>query len=366
MGNQNISTQNKSLPPKQKNNESGICKRRRYFENLGIILTEKCNIKCAHCIFDCNHTSINQLDESTIKNLITQAANIEMIKLIGFTGGEPFLEYDKLVRLVDFTSSIGMMASVITNGFWAESFGEAVKKLERLSNLNNLAVSTDRFHQKFIPVHKVKNVIKACHELSILCYVRISYLNDPAAEIQLINNQLKDVEEYYVLESQPVTPSGRAASQIDAKTLFEYDVKRTPCISPDRPIISSVGTLLACCGPPVNWGCDHPLLLGNIHKQMLSDIIMAANLNPIVHALRVWGPIELLRLVKRQAIKEAIVLDLPASNEFIEMCSLCKFICTNQIYTDLLLKAVNNSKIYREIATARLIELGEIAMMSNL
>lgn len=100
-----------------------------------------------------------------------------------FTGGEAFLEYDILVENIALCEELGLEQSVITNGFWALDSHITKQKLKKLKGLRTVNVSTDFFHQEFVPVDRIRNIILSCHELGIECIVRISYLNDPASEI---------------------------------------------------------------------------------------------------------------------------------------------------------------------------------------
>ncbi len=344
------------------NLESLISERGSYFSQLGIVLTEKCNIKCRHCIFSCLPSQKMELGWSVIERLIKEAAALGNIKNISFTGGEPFLELDTLVNAVRLCKRLGLKASVVTNGFWATSLNEAKSTLEKLDGLILLNVSTDTFHQEFVPIDRIHNTILSCNELGIDCYIRVCYLNDPVSEIESIKKQLSKVEGLYKISSQPVVPSGRAASQIDIDSIYSYDPIGVFCISVNKPLIISNGDVAACCGPVVSWLGDHPLKLGNIHNQSLEEIRNAADLNPIVQVLRLWGPGELVQLVQKEADEKGYSFTPPLRDDIQDLCSLCKYIVADPNHVKMLRCAVENSEIWHEIAVGRLLEFGEISM----
>jgi MoaA/NifB/PqqE/SkfB family radical SAM enzyme len=338
-------------------------KRENYFSQLGIILTGKCNIRCRHCMYNCQPDTKMELGWLVIERLIKEASAIENITQIHFTGGEPFLELDTLFKAVNLCKLLGLKVSVVTNGYWAVSVNVAKQILEKLDGLTLLEVSTDSFHQEFVSIDRIRNVILACNELGINKCVRVSFLNDPVSEIENIKKHLSPVEGLYELSQQPVLPIGRAASHINLDLIFSYDPKGVFCRGADFPLIISNGNVSACCGPSVSWLGDHPLLLGNIFKQGLKEISDAADLNPIIHILRLWGPSELVNLVKEQSEKDCCFFTPPMLDEIQNICSLCKFIIANPKYSRLLQRAILNPVVVYELAVRRMIELGEISMI---
>jgi hypothetical protein len=348
---------------KSTNREKQMINRGAYFSNFCIELTKKCNIRCRHCILDAQETHNMELGWPVIKRLIKEAAVLGDIKEIGFVGGEPFLELDTLINAVNLCKMLGMKASVVTNGSWAFSEEKAKKILEKLRGLTTLCVSTDTFHQEFVSIDRIRNVILSCHELGIDCDVYFCHLNDPVSEIEALKKQLAGVEGLYNLKHQPVVFLGRAATQIDINSLYSYDTRGQFCYSVDNPLVNSNGNVVACCGGAVIWPGNHPLQLGNIHYQTLDEIRKAADLNPIIHALRLWGPNELVHLVQKQVEREGYSFNQPPMDEIWNLCLLCKYIVANLDHAELLRRVAKDPEVYHNIAAVRLIELAEISML---
>lgn len=348
------------IEEKYRKNENSID--RSYFSSVGIVITQRCNIHCRHCICDCNEKSDSELSRSDISGIIKQAALIRQIKSVVFTGGEPFLVSDKLTHGVSLCSECGIETAVMTNGFWAADVEEAIRRLGKLSGLTAICVSTDIFHQEFVPIQRIRNIILACNELRIKCAIAISYLNDPVSEIKAITDQLDGLDDMYEVQTQPVAPFGRAESEIDSGSLYKYDASGKPCLSADGPVIEANGNVMACCGGITSHNGNGVLRLGNIYEHELSEIVDKANSNPIVHILRLRGPSGLLHLIKKQSLAEGCTIPVE-STEFPELCTLCKYIITNQEYIGLLDRALCNPRIIRDIAIARLAELGETDML---
>jgi hypothetical protein len=232
-----------------------------------------------------------------------------------------------------------------------------------LPGLTRLGLSADTFHQEFIPIEKIRNAIIAGNKLGLDCAVRICHLDDPDAEIEGVRQELIEVEGLYEIEHQPVQPLGRAADEVDPDSIFSYDTTMTSCRSADSHAINTAGDVIACCGATAMWPGDHPLRFGNVHDRPLDEILKEADINPVLHAVRLWGPAGLVNLAKAQADEEGAPFIVPKINN---ICGLCEYMVADPHHAALLRRAVANPEALREIALARMVELGEVSLFMNL
>ncbi|MDQ1251220.1 MAG: hypothetical protein QG646_289 [Euryarchaeota archaeon] len=346
-----------------KNVKKSSAAKRSFFSNLEIVVTSSCNIRCRHCIYDCQSTSREKLSKSVIKDLIRQAATLNSFRSVVLTGGEAFLEYETLVESIALCTDLGLESSVVTNGFWAQNPHMARQKLKRLNGLRVLNVSTDSFHQEFVPVSRIRCIIESCNDLGIKCVVRFSYLNNPTSELGMLKKQLSGLDSLYKISAMPVAPFGRAARLIDEFCFYKYDPYGIPCCGADDPVIDSNGDVKVCPGGLFSHLDNSLLKVGNIFNETLETIKNSANRNPIAQVLRLYGPGGLVYLVRKQALKEGVSFTLPEVEEAKDLCSLCKIIITDPYNSKLLQRAVKDSEVYREIAVARFKEFGEISML---
>lgn len=335
---------------------------RTYFSNFCIDLTDRCNLQCRHCILDAKEPE-KEIGWPVIERLIREAANLRDIKEIAFVGGEPFLEFDTLVKSVHLCKTSGLNSSVVTNGFWAFTKESSEKKLRELQGLTDLCVSTDIFHQEFVPVENIRIIIVSCNDLGIRCQVYFSYLNNPESEVENLKKQLEGLDNLYVLNQQPVIFIGRAAKELDKSSIYSYDPRGKPCTCIDSPLITSDGSIIACCGAAIVWSGNHLLQIGNIHNQTLAEIKKAAQLNPVLHAIRLGGPDKLVKLVRGQAEKEGIMFTQPPMDEIRDLCSLCRYIVMNEEYSGLLQRAVCDPVVSHRIAVDCILEFAEIPLL---
>lgn len=337
--------------------------RKPYASRIGFCITEKCNIRCRHCIADCGPSRTETITWSLLGRAIREATSLGTVTTISMTGGEPFLEFSLLRQAVELCRSLGVKATVATNGYWAGTVARARDSLRQLSGLTHLGLSTDSFHQEFIPVASIRNAIVAGTQLGIDVSVAVSYLDTPAEEIEEVHRQLADVAGLYETMAQPVIPGGRACSEIDRKRLFRWDVGKSDCMSADVPSVQTSGTVTACCGMSNDWPGDSLLRLGDIEQDSLGDIIIEADRTPVLHAIRLWGPAGLAKVAAERASREGRTFAIP---EGLGMCELCEYLSTDPDRASLIREAVSDPAIVREIAVARLVELGEASMLAGL
>lgn len=103
-----------------------------HYEAVGIILTNQCNALCGSCCFSCTPESEGNLDSNLVKDILHQISKMEALKSVGFSGGEPFINFDRLVEYIELSKRYNLDCSVTTNGFWAISPKKAVTVLQKL------------------------------------------------------------------------------------------------------------------------------------------------------------------------------------------------------------------------------------------
>lgn len=334
-----------------------------YASDLCAILTEKCNIRCRHCLSDCSPSRIDDLDMKILKSVIQQAAELSFIHVIGFSGGEPFIDIPRLETAVALCREHGLAPTVTTNGFWASGVTAAKEILRKLEGLIQVCLSTDEFHQEFIPVDRIANAIIAAHELGIHCAVVVTHLKDPERQARSVKQQLKSVDGLYEMQQWPVVRSGRALVEIPESEFYAYDVSNAVCVSADMPTLNANGKLTGCCGPAGQWPPGHRLELDSLSQRSLKDILEVGDRDPVIQSIRVWGPAWLLELAVSYAQRSGISLATP---EAVDMCAICEYLFTNPSHTELVEQSLQEKQILRELAVARMARLGEVSMFLNL
>ncbi len=140
----------------------------------GIFLTYKCTGSCKHCMYACSpHWEANWIDAAEAEGVLEDLGDIMPMgsrpgrggvginRGLHFTGGEPFLNYDLLLRLVKAASQLEIQGTFVeTNCFWCSDDDKCRDRFQQLgeSGLEGILISVNPFTLEHIPL---ENSIRA-------------------------------------------------------------------------------------------------------------------------------------------------------------------------------------------------------------
>jgi MoaA/NifB/PqqE/SkfB family radical SAM enzyme len=333
-----------------------------FLENIGFLITYKCQVACPHCIIGAGPNRTEQMEREDLFSWIEQASAYRggRIKTICFTGGEPFYDLERLRQMTLLAVSRGMLPTVVTNAFWAESPAKAVETLKSMPALRVISVSTDSHHLAQIPFSRVENALLAAKELGLNCSVAVCTEDVNSREYQDLLEQLQRIVAADCISTAITFPVGRAAGFLKAAQYgMTHELPNAACPSADTPVVFPDGRVVACMGPVVDLCNGHPLLLGNLREKSLDYILDKAEMNPILHILRVWGPGRLYEILQEKGYGSRL------PRQFIKD-SICN-LCYSMIADDSLHAALNDlardNQLKQKIAFGRQYYLSETAMV---
>ena len=109
--------------------------------------TYQCNLACPHCCVPIEWKDRLKID---VALRFTEEAFQAGIRIIGFTGGEPFLYPEFLVAITNRASTLGFrFDKLMSNGVWWENEKQLAKILTQLKQAGfsgKLGLSVDKFH----------------------------------------------------------------------------------------------------------------------------------------------------------------------------------------------------------------------------
>lgn len=292
------------------------------FNSLWLTLTYRCTVACRHCIVDAAPYKRDLISPELARYWLiqTRAYRAGVIREVAFTGGEPFYNVQLLRSLSDFAAMRGFQVTVVTNAFWASSSEDADRIIKSLPAVSLLAVSTDEYHQKSIPIDHVRNAVDAARTNGRLVRIEVCADSRRGAEHQALMAALAELASPSEIRVHLAYPAGRAQCYSGS---FHYTRSTTPADSPcplaGAPAIFPDGRVFGCIGPVIRLPGPHPLLLGNLREEVLSDILERADANPMLRAIRVWGPKRLVSLVSQAGMSEV----LPSSWIRGSPCDVC-------------------------------------------
>lgn len=104
-------------------------------KTLNLHLTNRCNMRCRHCLYSCGEEKIDEMNLQEVKKTIKQFAKISKNKgTINLFGGEIFLRRD-IFDIIDYIISLGIAVGITTNANLSQkTIKEIIKrKIDRLS-----------------------------------------------------------------------------------------------------------------------------------------------------------------------------------------------------------------------------------------
>lgn len=333
-----------------------------FLRNIGLLITYKCQVMCPHCILEAGPHRTEQTNLKDAFKWIRQVAEYRngYIKVLSLTGGEPFYNIDNLKAISSFADQCGLMVSAVTNAFWASTPERAVNLLKELSAIKMLSISSDVYHQRNIPFERVQNAILAAKECNIPYTVAVCTDNYQDIEYKLLLEKLTAITSIDRILTAITFPVGRALKSSD---ILKYQTTKTPpisaCSAGSSPIIFPDGRVIACIGPVIDLTSSHPLVLGNLQKEPLQSILDRAQKNPILHAIRIWGPQKLISMAEEAGFGQ----DLPQNYIEGSICHACYGLMSSEKLVVFLNQLAENYNFQRKVAYARLYYLEEFEML---
>lgn len=104
-------------------------------ETLNLHLTNRCNMRCRHCLYSCGEEKIDEMNLREVKKIIKEFSEISKNKgTINMFGGEIFLRKD-IFDIIDYAISLGIAIGITTNANLSKKTIEEIikRKIDRLS-----------------------------------------------------------------------------------------------------------------------------------------------------------------------------------------------------------------------------------------
>lgn len=243
-------------------------------------------------------------------------------RALHFGGGEPFFRYRHLIGCLEVARQEGMLplGKLETNAFWCKSDDLVRRRLGEIAlfGVETLLVSCDAFHQEFVPIERVRRLVRIGREVLGERSVRVSvpeFLRDPI-DVAALDEERKLEIFRDALERGAWRMVGRAARRLaplaerrqleafaGARCARKLLGKRSIHVDPHGNVFPSV-----CAG----------IVLGNARQRPLPGILADFDLSehPLLRTLVETGPVALMQ--------EAIARGCePAAGGYASKCHVC-------------------------------------------
>lgn len=314
---------------------------------IALMVTRRCNMSCGHCSVASSPSVKDSTSEETLRQMIEDTA-LAGIPWIQFTGGEPTLDHDLLVRLLRHARKYNLQTAVVSNGFWgADTLENVIRILRqfRSAGLSQLTISYDTFHDEFHGIDPILTIAEACEEIGFGLQINLTRLKSDEALSPLISSisRFSQVD----LRFYDIQPVGRAKGLPGSELRSET---RGFCNACERPAITDDGRLIACNGPSYFSKDDSPLVVGRLNQSTLPELLEKHRNDPILETIRTFGPTRLL-----EEIRNIPELDFVPRQQYNGICDLCLHINSHQEAVAAIYQALETEEKIAERLAARIL-----------
>lgn len=289
-------------------------------------LTDRCSASCDICCFSCSPDKKNFLNKEVIKDYINQMAEIKSEtneeKTVAFTGGEAFVCYDTLKECMTYAKSLGLSSSVVTNGFWAKDELKTRKIFQELTDarLTGMALSVDIYHQKYVPIQCIKNILRVSKDFNVKIKIRIMMLKDDDSFQQTIEKLRPEIYGFPI-NTNPFYPVGNAAKLFPADKFIRIYKSETAVCPFDRSIVAMFnGDILMCCS---QFCYFMPILkIGKFGKTSIKKAVENISENNFIYVMLHNSLGWFAKLAKK--------LNFPVEDYYCAPCHLCYELFSNE------------------------------------
>ncbi|HMQ14558.1 MAG TPA: radical SAM protein [Phycisphaerae bacterium] len=245
------------------------------WEYAGLMVTYWCNARCAFCYVYSGPDRGGSLEIADAvalwRGLDERAASAGKTMRIHLAGGEPFGDWPRLVGIIRAARDAGLtrLEKVETNAFWATDDDLTRARLELLDALGmeKLVVSSDVYHQEYVPFENVRRCVETARRVLGRGRVRVrwwDFYNDPTS-LRGASESEKAAAYQAALRRHGERLTGRAAQRLAA-------------LLPRRPAAHFAGE--SCAAEVLQGRHVHIDPYGNVFPGTCSGIILGNALRP--------------------------------------------------------------------------------------
>jgi organic radical activating enzyme len=287
------------------------------FNGLVLIPSDHCNIRCGHCAPECGPSLKAPWDVELLKRCISDARKIANLKKhVHFCGGEPFLYFTQMLEVADYANQNGFTHSVVTNGFWGRKPERATAMLRQLISfgLCRVELSTDVFHQEFLPMWIIQEAIQVLKALDVPTALRVITTKRHTVDYTLRQLRPQDLDDIEIVGS-PVVPIGRAAYTVAPEEFYlSASGAFGSCDTALNLTVRSDGGVYPCCAGSEE---NPSLSLGNINDFPVDVLVSNAEINLLIRQLVHSGPSSFFGILEEAGLSHKI------KPEYTNICHAC-------------------------------------------
>ncbi len=235
---------------------------------IEFVVTMACTGKCKHCSQGNHDASSEQFDADIAEKIISDICSMYTIESLMTFGGEPLLWTEVVSRIHKAAAEQGIpKRQLITNGFFSKDRKRIKEVVDMLadSELGEIALSVDAFHQETIPLEPVKYFAECVTKTDMSIKLHPAWLVDET-DNNPYNVRTREIMKEFdylkisVSSGNVIFPSGNAVKYLGE--YFDENKEYTSPYDEDPKDIRAIGFLP-----------DGDVLDGNVYRDSIIDIL---------------------------------------------------------------------------------------------
>ena len=240
---------------------------------------------------------------------------------IHLSGGEPFGNWRSLLAILREAHAQGLCAHELeTNAFWCTEAAEVDERCRQLAQLElgRLVVSCDIYHQRYIPVERVRLLVRVAGEVLGPERVRIRWRDFFSHPVDISDLSTEQCGPAYrqAWQNHKDRLTGRAAAEI-SPLLPKYELGAFAGQNCRKAILASRHVHIDAAGNVFPGVCSG-VVVGNARENSLAQLwdLLVNTEDPILRTLIEQGPYGLARVGAEFGYE-------PGQDGFAGKCHLC-------------------------------------------
>lgn len=299
-------------------------------------ITNKCNCNCLNCGMSANSIKSGKtaLTETELYNLVDDLKTNGIISY-AVTGGEPFLKFEDICKMITYANNKVDIIKLISNGFWGNNPKYYFDKLVDSGFLNNKFVVPSIYisiGEQNVPLKDICNLLNYVNktfekDAFNFGIINTKHLEDEHSQLEklfiLYNNLYGDFPEdrFYLTESIYVNSNKLSINKIETIKDNAYTCIRL-C---DNKFEQTLGKFVSpkifmkCngdCYPCEVFNYHKYVYLGNYFENGLDKIIYNYNHNNFILFIKKYGTV---------GFRDVMPKDILNENYFETACQTCEF-----------------------------------------
>lgn len=122
-------------------------------EDIGLILTYRCQCGCKHCLYNCGPTWQEWISPEDIRSALAVIGSLGEGTQVHITGGEPLLNFSLALLAVEIANELDIPRYIETNAGWCTNADLVHQRFSSLrqAGLQAILISCSPFHTETIP-----------------------------------------------------------------------------------------------------------------------------------------------------------------------------------------------------------------------